>query len=522
MKNYEPEKDYEQSNRPLLNRVQQQSQQPPNQQQSSINDSSIRAVNDGSDKSPNQTDLNDVSVLIKDPRGGSGVPVTDRYLIVYGIFLLFGIAVLLPWNIFITATDYFVKFKLNDTEHGKNAYYTQNFTFIVGLVGQMTNVIMNLVNILATFGGNPKKRIPWTVMLCAIVIVFQIALAIVDSSKWPLTFFILCCVSVFVMYVATGILNSCVYYVASIFPMEYLNAIVLGNNLSGVFTTLMSIISKASTLSSIATPNYRLAAIFYFLSAFIVLMLAFIGYFLMPRMKFYRHYAELAEMRTLKNEAENQNKPVKVPYWQLIKQTWLLLFCIWLNFFSTLAIFPVYQLGIQRASDSFFINDIWYQDIITFLTFNILVTIGNLVPKLFRRPGPKWLPVPVIARAILVFIFFSLCNFQPEKRANSIIPILIKNDYVYWAGCFISPLFFGYFTSLLMMYTPTQVPEQFAGSIAMVAAFLITVGVTTGLQFTKVFELIVLGPQLDTPSNTTTTTTPAFVLAPTTTIPVSN
>lgn len=68
------------------------------------------------------------------------------------MFLLFGIANLLPWNIFITATDYFVSYKLNTTESA-NASYPGNFVFAVGTVGQVTNVLMNLVNIFIPFGG---------------------------------------------------------------------------------------------------------------------------------------------------------------------------------------------------------------------------------------------------------------------------------------------------------------------------------------------------------------------------------
>ncbi len=66
-----------------------------------------------------------------------------------------------------------------------------------------------------------------------------------------------------------------------------------------------------------------------------------------------------------------------------------MLFCIWLNFLSTLAIFPVFQQGIERSSSNFFIPDKWFQDFVTFLTFNLLVTIGNMLPQLFKWPGPK-------------------------------------------------------------------------------------------------------------------------------------
>jgi equilibrative nucleoside transporter 1/2/3 len=123
-----------------------------------------------------------------------------------------------------------------------------------------------------------------------------------------------------------------------------------------------------------------------------------------------------------------------------------------LNFHSTLAIFPVYQLGVERCSKSFFISDKWFQDFVTFLTFNVAVTIGNLIPKLIRKPGPKFIPIPVILRALVVFVFFALCNYKPTKR--NLIPVLITNDYAYWAMSALSPLLFGYFTSLMMMYTP--------------------------------------------------------------------
>jgi solute carrier family 29 (equilibrative nucleoside transporter), member 1/2/3 len=220
-------------------------------------------------------ELNDTSIIIRDGGSPDGF-VKDKYYLVYMIFLLFGIASLLPWNIFITATSYFVDFKLN-TNQSYNATYRKDFTFYIGIIGQTTNVFMNLLNILVTFGGNPKNRIPYTFILCSVVIIFHVALAIVDSSSWPLAFFILCAVSVFVMYIATGIMNSCIYFVASIFPFEYLNAIILGTNLAGIFTTVMSIISKATS------PNLRIAAIYYFLSAFVVLMMGFIGYFVMHK-----------------------------------------------------------------------------------------------------------------------------------------------------------------------------------------------------------------------------------------------
>lgn len=414
-------------------------------------------------------------------RNNSGIK--DNYNVIFMIFLLYGIATLLPWNVFITAEDYFVKYKLN-TNISANATYRRDFTFIVGSIGQGTNVVMNIFNILITFGGNPKNRIPYTVLLSAACILFHIILAIIDSSTWPLTFFILCCVSVFIMYIATGILNSCVYAVAAILPMEYVNAVILGNNLSGCFTSIMSIVSK------LTSPDYRIAAIYYFLSAFIVLLLSFVGYFVMHRMDYYKYWQKINDDLNKKSTDNTQSQRKKVPYGKILKKIWLLLFCIWINFVSTLSIFPVYQLGVKPVSKDFIIGEKWFQDIVTFLTFNILVTIGNLIPKFIRKPGPKWIPLAVFARVVIVYFFFLTSNYMPDSR-NGIIPVLITNDYVYWLGAGLSPLVFGYFTSLLMMYTPQQVEPEYAGTAAMLAALSLVVGVISGLQFTKVLQFIV-------------------------------
>ena len=62
-----------------------------------------------------------------------------------------------------------------------------------------------------------------------------------------------------------------------------------------------------------------------------------------------------------------------------------MLFCIFLNFFSMLAIFPVYQFNVQRSDPNFFISDKWYNDILVLLTFNLSVTVGNLLPRLVRK-----------------------------------------------------------------------------------------------------------------------------------------
>lgn len=135
----------------------------------------------------------------------------------------------------------------------------------------------------------------------------------------------------------------------------------------------------------------------------------------------------------------------------LFFKIWINLFCIWLNFFSTLVIFPNIQIRITKSNPNFFIPNKYYVDIVVFLTFHVSVTLGNLLasPKYNRQSIIRF---SVILRAILAFVFFAICNFNPDKRGY--IPIWITNDYIYWIGCSVFPFFFGYLTSLLLINTP--------------------------------------------------------------------
>ena len=98
------------------------------------------------------------------------------------------------------------------------------------------------------------------------------------------------------------------------------------------------------------------------------------------------------------------------------------------------------------------------------------------------------MPIAVVARAVLAFLFYTFSNFEPTKRT---LPVLISNDYGYWAGCIVNPIVFGYLTSLLMMFTPKQVEPEYAGTAGMLSSLALVIGVTSGLNFSKLFGMIV-------------------------------
>lgn len=81
-------------------------------------------------------------------------PPSDRFKLIFFILLLHGIGTLTPWNMFITAKDYFVSYKLstNYTNSNETQFYAANFMPYIGFASQVPNVIFNWMNIFVNLG----------------------------------------------------------------------------------------------------------------------------------------------------------------------------------------------------------------------------------------------------------------------------------------------------------------------------------------------------------------------------------
>lgn len=73
-----------------------------------------------------------------------------------------------------------------------------------------------------------------------------------------------------------GIYQNTIFGMAAKLPPKYTGAVILGTNISGTFTAVVSI------LSSLLSSNQRMQAIYYFITALFVLLLCFDTYFALP------------------------------------------------------------------------------------------------------------------------------------------------------------------------------------------------------------------------------------------------
>lgn len=125
-------------------------------------------------------------------------------------------------------------------------------------------------------GGNFTYRITGAIIIEICIIVVTIALAIINTAEWTSGFFYLTMLSVVILNIANGVYQNSLYGLASKLPMKYSNAVVLGSNISGTLTSVVNIITIW------ASPDLRIAAIYYFVSALFVLLVCFDTYLAFP------------------------------------------------------------------------------------------------------------------------------------------------------------------------------------------------------------------------------------------------
>ncbi|XKL62929.1 hypothetical protein PGB90_002762 [Kerria lacca] len=367
-------------------------------------------------------------------------PPKDRFLLVYFIILIHGIGILMPWNMFINAKSYFEDYKLSQNYTNMDtSFYVDNFMTFLGIFSQFPNVLFAWLNIFVKFK---------------------------------------------IFSVANGIYQNTMYGIAAKLPAAYTGAIILGNNVSGIFTTVISILSK------ILYPFPRTAAVYYFLVALLVLFICFDTYFVLPLTKFYK-YHDLQFQKAQQKElaiAEEVNIVHQIPYWKIFKSCSKQCFNVFYTFFITLALFPALQSNIRQSDPNFFIGKGFYVDVMCFLTFNVFAAAGNLLADVVEFPRPEKLHIVVLLRTIFVPLFL-FCNYQTQS--GRILPIYFNNDYVYWITGILFALTSGHASSLALRYCSKTVANEHSVIAGMFGAACLVSGVSVGLITAFIFPIIV-------------------------------
>eukprot|EP00095_Tigriopus_kingsejongensis_P011399 maker-scaffold68_size422247-snap-gene-3.19 protein:Tk11399 transcript:maker-scaffold68_size422247-snap-gene-3.19-mRNA-1 annotation:"hypothetical protein DAPPUDRAFT_300160" len=414
-------------------------------------------------------------------------PPRDRWNLIYYTFVLHGVGTLMPWNMFITAKEYFVDYKLGTDYTGADLLYATYFLQYIAFAAQVPNVIFNWINIFLNVTGSLTGRIVWTLLIEVIIFVITIILAMINTSTWPGIFFYITLFCVIILNMVNGIYQNTVYGLAAKLPFQYTGAVVLGSNLSGTIVALVNIISIAMA------PNPRTAAIYYFITALFILLACFDTYFALPLNRFFRYHDHMYNQAL--QEKRSRSAIHAIPYWNLFKKCFPQCFNVFFTFFVTLTIFPAMYADIAQVDENFILPKRYFSALTCFLTFNLSAVIGNLLPSVLKWPSPRWLFVPVLLRFFFI-PFFALCNYRPVG-VERLWPVLIHWDWGYWIGGSLMGLSSGYFSSMAMMYCPRSVEPEYASTAGMFGAASIVTGIFSGIGFSYVMPMLVSHPDFD-------------------------
>lgn len=422
------------------------------------------------------TPMNNMDIDIEINENNVPQPPKDKYNIVYTTLMIGGVFVLLPWNMFITIQDYFVGYKLSEEYIGTKTNLATYFLAYLGIISQIPSLLFEYVNLFIHFKGDLRKRIQVILIFQIVLFIISIVLAILNTSKWPYIFFYLTMISVFLINMSTGIFQNSLYGLAVLLPVNYVGAVIIGTNISGIFTSLLSILIMCV---SVSLPTLAVCC---FSTSVLLLILLFCILCYISKNKFYNFYTK-KYFNTEHNKIELKN------ILRIAKKSKIHLFNIFFIFFITLSCFPTILSYVKRTNENFIINDKFYTVVTCFLFFNIATTIGSISAKYIKLPNEKMLTYFIILRIIFIPLFL-FCNYIPPNTDRHIY-VFVNNDYIYVLIVFLFGITSGHFSSLAFHYLVSTTSKKNVQTAGMLGAILLITGIFLGLTSSSIFPYII-------------------------------
>ncbi|KAA0718337.1 Equilibrative nucleoside transporter 1 [Triplophysa tibetana] len=465
----------------------------------------------------------------------------DRYNAVWIIFFILGLGTLLPWNFFMTATMYFTS-RLKDPNTKPEFNQTANSTVESvsrNVLESKFNNVMTLcamvpLLIFTCLNSFIHQRIPqkWRISgsLSVILVVFLATAVLVKVEMEPLSFFTftmikIICINSFeadinihsVLRLKLGhlkekinalvsafgaILQGSLFGLAGRLPASYTTPIMSGQGLAGFFAAC-SMICALATGSALQDSAFG-----YFITACVVILLAIVSYFALPRLEFFQFYSESdgsrpvsdeenkmdllkpdgpAEKRPVVNLTDEDTRPT-VSVFAIFKQIWVMALSVCLVFMVTIGIFPAVTVDVKSTVADGGAWETYFIPVSCFFLFNVMDWAGRSLTAVCMWPGKDsiWLPVLVIARVVFVPLFI-LCNVEPRYN----LPVWFAHDAWYIIFMILFSFSNGYLASLCMCFGPKKVSQHEAETAGAIMAFFLSLGLALGAGLSFGFRAMI-------------------------------
>uniref|UniRef100_A0A8C7WSH2 Solute carrier family 29 member 2 n=1 Tax=Oryzias sinensis TaxID=183150 RepID=A0A8C7WSH2_9TELE len=210
---------------------------------------------------------------------GARSPPCDRGQAVAIIFFILGVETLLPWNFFITASEYFNgRLNNNNNSSSRNATLMDgskgyNYDCWMSLLSQLPLLLFTLLN--SFIYQWVKEHLRMAFSMVAIFIFFLLTAALVQVDMQPDTFFSITVTTIWFINMFGAVLQSSLFGVVSQFPPRYSTVFMSGQGLAGIFAGIAMLCSIFSTTS---------AALGYFITPCLATLVSLVCYMMLPRL----------------------------------------------------------------------------------------------------------------------------------------------------------------------------------------------------------------------------------------------
>lgn len=390
-------------------------------------------------------------------------PGARSYRLAYGIFFLQGASMLLTWNVFITASEYF---RGRFASSGFESTFSNWFTF-----GFMASQLFFLWHATVTQRKvDVKNRIATSLFVNTIALgTTMISVLWFPFSSTAYFFFIM--LIILLAGINGSYLQNGLIALVARFDSVFMQAVMSGQGAIGVIVAIVQISTAAGASTNdgasveTAASDLTKSAFIYFLLSTIFAAGSFFAHFALLRLDITRQILVSTAEADVPTSSMNVIRIIA-------KKIYLLIYSIVAVFTITLGVFPSLTSTIVSSSipDHIFIP-------IHFLVFNTGDWLGRTLPaskRLNLTTSDKTLAILTTLRVIFIPLLLA-CNVGSHK----VIPYFIHSDSLYMLILLLCSCSNGYLSSLVMM-NQRYVDKQERDIAGTLLAYMLSVGLTLG------------------------------------------
>jgi len=409
-----------------------------------------------------------IDPLDKEPR--------DNYHAAWFIFMILGTGILLPWNAFINAGDFFL------------SLYPEfpSFMFFLALAYNYSSILCLMASIKFLPRFSFGSRIISAFILDFIVLLIVPFLGSIFHGD---TAIIMTYLGTFLTGIASSVLFGTIFALSALFPPKYSTAIMSGNGVAGILSSALRIITKVAEPDTKA--GLQQSGVLYFSLGAGIIFICLISYLVLRRLPIAIYH--LTKFNAAKGSSESDrlvNVEVKA-MWRdtddpptiktrvIFRKIWKEAFFAWGVFFVSLSLFPGITSNIKTTSKS--IGEDWF-GIILVAIFCVGDFIGRTLPKWFVVLTPRGMWIPTLLR-FSFFILFPLC-IKPKVFDSDVYAYIIMAVFAFTNG---------YLGTLAMMYGPTNASHHEKEVAGFIMTFSLNFGIFCGVHFALLVLYLLTG-----------------------------